>query len=75
MCIRDSEYLSIEDERTDASGARVVLVRTYASGGGLFGSYNSSNRTTVRLVREDGNWRISAPPDEYLLSIPKGVRE
>jgi hypothetical protein len=71
----DREYLSIEDERTDASGARVVLVRTYASGGGLFGSYNSSNRTTVRLVREDGNWRISVPPDEYVLSVPKGVRE
>jgi hypothetical protein len=72
----DREYLSIEDEQTDASGARVVLVRTYASGGGgIFGSYKSSNRTTVRLVREDGNWRISVPPDEYVLSIPKGVRE
>jgi hypothetical protein len=70
----DREYLSIEDEQTDASGAGVVLVRTYASGG-IFGRNSSSNRTTVRLVREDGDWRISVPPDEYVLSIPKGVRE
>jgi hypothetical protein len=71
----DREYLSTEDERVDGSGASVVLVRTYSSGGGIFGSYNSSNRSTVRLIREDDNWRISVPPDEYLLSIPKGVRE
>jgi hypothetical protein len=71
----DREYLSTEDEQIDARGASVVLVRTYASGGGIFGSYNSTNRSTVRLVREEDNWRISVPPDDYVLSVAKGVRE
>jgi hypothetical protein len=71
----DREYLSIEDQQIDATGAGVVLVRTYATGGGIFGSNNSSTRATVRLVNDNGRWRISVPPDDYLLSIPKGVRE
>ena len=64
----DSDYLTTEDERTDATGASVVLVRTSAGSGGLFGSRSYANRTTVRLVRQDANWRISVPPDDYLFT-------
>jgi hypothetical protein len=65
----DNAYLTTEDERIDADGASVVLVRTYTSTG-LFGARSTySSRTTVRLVRAGENWRISVPPDVYGLSL------
>jgi hypothetical protein len=61
----DRDYLTTEDERIDADGASVVLVRTYPASGGLFGQSSYSTRTTVRLVRADtqDQWRIGVPPD------------
>ena len=61
------QYLAAEDERIDADGASVVLVRTYPGSGGLFGSSSYSSRNTVRLTRETGGWRITVPPDPYVL--------
>ncbi len=61
------EYLTTEDERIDADGASVTLVRTYPGSGGLFGGNSYTNRTTVRLVREAPGWRITVPPDPYVL--------
>ena len=61
--------LSTENVNIDGDSARVDLVRTYPSSGGPFGFASSSysNRNTVRLVREDGQWRIVGPPDPFLL--------
>lgn len=61
------EYLSTEDERVDADGASVVMVRTYPGSGGLFGGSSYTNRNTVRLAREASGWRITVPPDPYVL--------
>jgi hypothetical protein len=63
-------YSATEDERIDGDGASVVLVSTRPASDGLF-SHSSSSRTTVRLVREPAGWRISVPPDDYLLSRPR----
>jgi hypothetical protein len=62
----DRAYLSVESERLEADGASVVLVRTYP-GSGILGGSSYNNRSTVRLGREPVGWRITAPPDEYLL--------
>jgi hypothetical protein len=71
----DNVYLTTEDERLDADGASVVLVRTYLDTDGLFDSHASySSRTTVRLVRIDQDWRISVPPDVYSLSLSQDTR-
>jgi hypothetical protein len=61
--------LSIEDPRVEGETARNDLVRTYPSSGGLFGLGNGSysNRSTVRLARESGQWRIATPPDPYVI--------
>ena len=64
----DRTYYSIEDERLDGTSASVVLVQTYAGSSDLFGrGGSSSNRTTVRLTQDGSAWRITVPPDEYLL--------
>lgn len=59
-------------ERTTVEGetARVELSRTYEVSGGLFGSSPYTSTSTVRLEREGGAWRISLPPDPYLLDRP-----
>ena len=54
-------------EVIDASGASVVLVRTSAASDGIFGSTAYSSRSTVRVTREASGWRITVPPDPYLL--------
>ncbi|MDQ3810856.1 MAG: hypothetical protein M3336_11245 [Chloroflexota bacterium] len=61
--------LSVEDPRTEGESARLELVRTLPSSGGLFGFGGGSNaiRANVRLVREGGQWRISTPPEPFLL--------
>jgi hypothetical protein len=67
-----TQYLSTEDERVDGDTASVVLVRTYAAAGAILATQSFSNRTTVRLTRDPGGWRITVPPDEYnLVSPPK----
>jgi hypothetical protein len=67
----DNISFATEDERVDGDTASVVLVRTYVSSGGWFGTSDTqSTRTTVRLVREDAGWRLSVPPDSYLLTKP-----
>jgi hypothetical protein len=63
----DRAFLSTESETTTGDTASVALVRTYPSSGGIFGSTSYSNRNTVRLVREPEGWRITVPPDDYLL--------
>lgn len=65
------EYLTTEDERIDADGASVVLVRTYPGSGGLLGGGSSTSRSTVRLTREGSAWRITVPPDPYVLFTPR----
>lgn len=64
-----TDYLSTEPAVIDAGGATasVVLVRTFASSGGLFPASSNSTRSTVRLALEDGAWRITVPPDDYIL--------
>jgi hypothetical protein len=62
--------LSVEDVRVDGDAARVELVRTYRGESvpfpfGSGGTYH--NRNTVRLVREEGMWRMSTPPEPFLL--------
>lgn len=65
-------YVSAEGAQIDSGGANasVVLVRSVVGSGGLFPSPSWSMRTTVRLTREDGAWRITVPPNDYLL-IPR----
>ena len=65
----DADYLSTDNQQIDAVGASVVLVRTSPASGGIF-STSYSVRTTVRLTREADGWRISVPPDDYLLVSP-----
>jgi hypothetical protein len=67
----DNVSFSTEDEHVDGELASVVLVHTYTGSGGWFGSGDTtSTRTTVRLEREAGAWRISVPPDPYSLTRP-----
>jgi hypothetical protein len=63
-------YLTTEGEQISGDGASVVLVRTYAGSGSLFGGGSSSSRTTVRLTQDPAGWRITVPPDEYNLVEP-----
>jgi hypothetical protein len=67
-------FFTIEDARSDDAGASVVLVRTTPGSVGIFGNGSYSSRTTVRLVQEGGGWRISVPPDDYLLLSSPGVK-
>ena len=60
--------LTIESVVVEGSVSRVELERTFDSGGGLFGaSGRYTNRSTVRLEREAGQWRITVPPEPYLI--------
>jgi hypothetical protein len=61
--------LSVEDPRVTGDTARVQLVRTYPSSSGPFGlgGGSFSNRNTVTLIQASGGWRISTPPEAFLL--------
>jgi hypothetical protein len=61
------EYLTTESERVDGDAASVMLVHTYPGSGSVFGSSSSTSRDTVRLAREGPAWRITVPPDDYVL--------
>ena len=63
----DDTYLSTEDERIEGDAASVVLVQTYPGTGGIFGRPSYTNRATVRLTREAAGWRITVPPDDFLV--------
>ncbi len=64
--------LSAENEQVQGDTATLDLVRTYPGGRGpfSFGSQPYSQRSPVRLVRENGQWRIGVPPDPYLVGPP-----
>ena len=67
----DNAYLSTDEERVDGDTASVTLVETYPGSGGLLGRATYTNRVTIRLARESAGWRISVPPDDFLLVTPK----
>jgi hypothetical protein len=57
----------IERVEIDGSVARVDVARILESGG-LFVPSTYTDRTTVRLERERGDWRITVPPETYLIA-------
>jgi len=67
----DRAYLSTEDLATESDTARVALVRTYPASGGLFGFNSYTQRSTIVLERDPSGWRITVPPDDYLLNADK----
>jgi hypothetical protein len=67
----DNAYLSTDEERVDGDTASVTLVETYPGSGGLLGRATYTNRVTIRLARESAGWRITVPPDDFLLVGPK----
>jgi hypothetical protein len=67
----DNAYLSTDEERVDGDTASVTLVETYPGSGGLLGRATYTNRVTIRLARESAGWRITVPPDDFLLVSPK----
>jgi hypothetical protein len=62
-----SGRVAIDNTVEEGNIARVELSRTYEGGGGLLGPSSYTTTNTVRLEREGGQWRISVPPDPYLL--------
>jgi hypothetical protein len=61
--------VSIDGVEIEGDTANVRLGRTYG-GGGLFDSGGSTTYVRVRLDREGGAWRITVPPDPYLIERP-----
>ena len=57
--------ITVDSVSVDGNTAVVRLSRTYG-GGGLFGGGGSSP-ITVRLDREGGGWKITVPPDPFLI--------
>ena len=64
----DNAYLSIDSARVDGDTASVTLVETYPGSGGILGRTSYTSRATVRLLREPAGWRITVPPDDFLLT-------
>jgi len=60
--------VAIDSTVVEGDTARVELSRTFEGSGGLFGSEAYTQPTTVRVERENGAWRISVPPDPFLLN-------
>src|SRR5438105_6896668 len=67
-------YFSTEDGVIEPDLASVTLLTTYPSSGGLLERSTYTSRSTVRLVHEVDNWRITVPHDDYLLNSPKTSR-
>lgn len=63
---RPAGRVAIERVTVEGDTARVEMSRTYA-GGPLVGPA-PTERTTVRLVREQGEWRVEVPPEPWLIS-------
>jgi hypothetical protein len=69
-----SARLSVEPDSVQGDTARVTLVRSFPPSGGLLGlafDRGSTVRFNVTLVREGGAWRVSVPPEPYLV-LPRG---
>ena len=63
--------IAIENTTIEGTTARVEMSRTYSGGGGpfgIFGSSSYSNRFSARLEQQSGRWRITVPPEDYLIS-------
>ena len=67
--VDDRARLTAEGERIEGDTASVTLARTFPSSGDFLGlnSRTFTNRESVKLVREAGSWRLTVPPDAYLL--------
>ncbi len=64
----DRTRLLVEDEKIEGDTATVELARVYRGDGGFFSLGESySTRSTVRLQRVDGSWRITVPAEPFLL--------
>jgi hypothetical protein len=63
---RPASRLAIERVDVEGDVARVEVSRTYTVGP-IFGPA-PVERTTVRLIREQGQWRIEVPPEPWLIS-------
>jgi hypothetical protein len=61
--------ITFDSVETEGDTAVVRLSRNFG-GGGLFGSSGGGTPITVRLDREGGAWRITVPPDPFLIQAP-----
>jgi hypothetical protein len=62
--------ITVDSVTVDGDTAVVRLSRTYG-GGGLFDGGGGSSPLTVRLDRENGAWKITVPPDPFLIERPR----
>jgi hypothetical protein len=68
---RPSHNARITVDRVEVEGETAYAYLSIAyGGGGLLDSGTSARTETVRLDREGGQWRITVPPDPYLLEAP-----
>jgi hypothetical protein len=61
--------LRTDDLKVSGGEARVTLVRQHAAQGLFSESY--TNRSTVVLIQEPDGWRITVPPDPWVLQVRK----
>jgi hypothetical protein len=67
---------SVDNVRVSGDTAHLDLVRVVPSGGFLgLGAGTRTSRDPVTLQREAGQWRISVPPEPFLIMRPAGGRE
>ena len=62
--------VAIENVTIEGTSARVEVTRTYSSNSGPFGMFGPSsytNRFTARLEQQGGAWRITVPPEDFLV--------
>jgi hypothetical protein len=64
------QRVTIDSVEIVGDTANVNLSLT-SSGGGLLGGGSYSQTVRVRLDREDGQWRITVPPQPYLIDSPR----
>ena len=62
--------MTIDSVEIVGDTANVNLSLT-SGGGGLLGGGSYSQTVRVRLDREDGQWRITVPPQPYLIDSPR----
>jgi hypothetical protein len=62
--------VAIEQVVVEGNTARVELSRTFSGSGGPFGLFGPSSytsRQTARLELQGGRWKITVPPDDFLV--------
>jgi hypothetical protein len=69
---RGGSRVAIEQIEIEGDIARIELSRTY-TGGGIFGPSSYTTRMPVRLERVGGAWKITLPPEPYLLDALRPV--